>query len=213
MKKLLLILMGLLILNLSSTAFATLLPRWGGAAVYDTDLNITWLSDANYAKTSGYDSDGLMTWLDATAWAASLNIGGFTDWRLPTMDSACNEISVSNCINSEMGHLFYTELSGTANSSILTSGDPDLALFSNIQYNYWSDTLFVFNQITHQDAWFFSFHNGHQSIMHFRSSDLSAWAVHSGDIFGTQIPEPGTLVLMGLGLAGLLGFRRGQHRS
>ncbi|HNG34964.1 MAG: PEP-CTERM sorting domain-containing protein [Nitrosomonas sp.] len=38
-----------------------------------------------------------------------------------------------------------------------------------------------------------------------------AWAVHSGDV-GAQVPEPGTLALMGLGLMGLLGFGRQQRR-
>jgi len=42
-------------------------------AYYDTDLNITWLADANYAKTSGYDPDGLMTWNEAQSWIPSLN--------------------------------------------------------------------------------------------------------------------------------------------
>lgn len=38
-----------------------------------------------------------------------------------------------------------------------------------------------------------------------------AWTVHSGDV-GAQVPEPGTLALMGLGLMGLLGFGRQQRR-
>jgi hypothetical protein len=42
-------------------------------AYYDTELNITWLADANYAKTSFYDSDGVMTWLQAQDWITSLN--------------------------------------------------------------------------------------------------------------------------------------------
>ena len=37
----------------------------GGGMVYDTDLNITWLQDANYAQTSGFDADGKMTWNEA----------------------------------------------------------------------------------------------------------------------------------------------------
>ncbi len=28
--------------------------------IYDDDLNITWLGDANFAKTSGFDVDGQM---------------------------------------------------------------------------------------------------------------------------------------------------------
>lgn len=56
-------------------------------AYYDTDLDITWLADANYAKTSGDDADGYMNWTTATAWAASLNPYGsnITGWRLPTV--------------------------------------------------------------------------------------------------------------------------------
>jgi hypothetical protein len=54
-------------------------------AYYSTSLGITWLADANYAQTSGYDADGFMTWSVATAWAASLNPygSGITGWQLP----------------------------------------------------------------------------------------------------------------------------------
>ncbi len=44
-------------------------------AYYDTVLDITWLADANYAQTSGYDADGMMDYR-----LASL---GFSNWRLP----------------------------------------------------------------------------------------------------------------------------------
>lgn len=50
---------------------------------YDTVLGITWLADANYAKTSGFDADGLMNWPTANAWAAGLDFNGITGWRLP----------------------------------------------------------------------------------------------------------------------------------
>ena len=40
-------------------------------AYYDTELDITWLADANYAKTSGHDADGQMNWMNANAWAAN----------------------------------------------------------------------------------------------------------------------------------------------
>lgn len=55
-------------------------------AYYDTVLNATWLADANYAQTSGYDADGLMNWNDANAWAAQLSINGYDNWRLPTVN-------------------------------------------------------------------------------------------------------------------------------
>ena len=60
-------------------------------AYYDTVLDITWLADANYAKTSGYDADGLMNWAAANTWAANLSFYNpltnqtYADWRLPTV--------------------------------------------------------------------------------------------------------------------------------
>ena len=61
-------------------------------AYYDTDLDITWLKDANYSATqyanSGGaegDSDGRWTWAGANNWAATLDPYGsnITGWRLP----------------------------------------------------------------------------------------------------------------------------------
>ncbi len=61
---------------------ATLWDR-GGGLIYDDVLDVTWLQDANHAKTSGYDDDGKMTWAEATAWADQLVYAGYDDWRLP----------------------------------------------------------------------------------------------------------------------------------
>ena len=61
MKKLLTFLVMLITLcGISVSADAILIDR-GNGMIYDTDLDITWLQNANYAKTSGYDSDGRMT--------------------------------------------------------------------------------------------------------------------------------------------------------
>lgn len=74
-----------------ASANAALVSVLGGQAINDTDLNVTWLADANYAQTSGYSVNGLMTWSQAQNWIASLNaenggVGhlGYNDWRLPT---------------------------------------------------------------------------------------------------------------------------------
>lgn len=45
------------ILIISGSVDAALVDR-GGGMIYDTDRDITWLQDMNYAKTSGYDADG-----------------------------------------------------------------------------------------------------------------------------------------------------------
>jgi hypothetical protein len=55
----------------------------GFEAYYDTTLNITWLADASYAKTSGASADGLMSRLQANKWAESIDVHGVQGWRLP----------------------------------------------------------------------------------------------------------------------------------
>ena len=80
---------GLLLSLNAATASANLIDR-GNGLLYDTVLNVTWLQDANYAKTSGYAATGVdlatgkMTWAAANTWAAQLNVGGLSDWRLAT---------------------------------------------------------------------------------------------------------------------------------
>lgn len=73
------------IASVVSNAQAELFDR-GGGLIYDDVLKVTWLQDANYAQTSGYDADGLMNWEAANSWVTGLNINGVTGWRLPKTD-------------------------------------------------------------------------------------------------------------------------------
>lgn len=193
-------------------------------AYYDTDLNITWLADANYANTSGYDAVGYtgymgsMSWADANTWAANLS---FTDavnnitydnWRLPTTlqpDSSCGDQSGSfsfgsGCTGSEMGHLFYSELGGTANQSILASNDPDVAKFTNLYDFYWSGTEFASNTVT---AWNFAFSYGTVGVGG-KDDSFYALAVSPGDVAAVPEPQTYALMLAGLGLIGWRSLRR-----
>lgn len=199
-----------LFLGLTTASHAALIDK-GGGLIYDTDLDLTWLADANVAVGSAFDDgtntgDGRMSWASAVAWADSLTIGGASDWRLPVTadpDATCSGTGPrgDSCTGSEMGHLFYVELGGDPNSTILTSGDPTLlALFSNLQGQYWSGTT----EAGFPDyAWDFTFTSGVQSDAFKTTNYLFGWAVHGGDV--SAVPAPGAVWLLGTGILGFIG--------
>ena len=205
-------------LIVSTSANSALLGRLaateGGTdyqAYYDDEANLTWLADANYAMTSGYDADGRMNWANANTWAAGLNVGGVDGWRLadtlqPDLSCENQRGSVSNgynCTGSEMGNLFYNVLGGNAFTSITTTHNANYDLFSNVQhYLYWSATESVPSTLY---AWYFGMMNGNQNYSD-KTTNLNAWAVQSGDV--SAVPVPAAVWLFGSGLIGLARFAR-----
>ena len=179
--------------------------------VYDTVLNITWLADFNYAKSSGFDADGFMDWTTANTWANTLAYGGVTGWRLPTALNAngSGPCAGFNCTGSEMGHLFYIDFGATAGSSVLVgSNTANLALFTNVQsFVYWSGTVFVSNPF---DVWTFGNGGGAQGTAS-KSNSVFAVAVHAGDV-AAAVPEPQTYAMFLAGLGALVVAVRRQPR-
>jgi len=88
----------------ASAAAPANLVDLGNGLVYDQVLDVTWLQDANYARTSGHSPDGLMTFGDASTWVANLNYGGTRGWRLPTFDPSNTRPAVATSAN-EIGSL------------------------------------------------------------------------------------------------------------
>jgi hypothetical protein len=87
--------------------------------LYDTVLDVTWLRDANYAQTSGHDSDGYMNWTQANTWAANLVVGAYDDWRLPTMISTPDTRS-SFAGGTDLGYNVRTTSGSTVFSEMAT---------------------------------------------------------------------------------------------
>ncbi|MBN8508638.1 MAG: DUF1566 domain-containing protein [Burkholderiales bacterium] len=158
-------------------------------AFYDTDLDITWLRDANV--------NGPMDWHAAASWADGFSIGGYGDWRLPTSTLGCH---FEYC-NSEMRHLWSVELGNSAGALTNTGAFQNL-----LPAIYWTGTDYpsgnaadVFDQSNGAHGW------------STKIPTLYAMAVRDGDI--PVVPEPGTYALMLAGLAGLMLRRRVAERG
>lgn len=134
----------------ASTANAALYDR-GSGLIYDDVLNVTWLQDANFAKTSGYDSDGSLTWGQAREWASTLIYAGYDDWRLAknspingsywdysrsydgiSSDRTFNIISP----NSELGYMYYVNLALFGELSPSETFQPNFGIFGTGSYEY-----------------------------------------------------------------------------
>lgn len=189
-------------------------------AYYDTALGITWLADANAAAGTAFDgggspTDGRMTWSNANAWAASLSLGGFSEWRLPiaTQPFSCSYSAQGydfGCTGTELGHMYYYVLGNLpepSNSGLINTGP-----FTNlVPESYWFATMM--DMVT---AYRFDFgvggldETGVDENMNFPH----AWAVHDGDIgtslVASAVPLPAGFWLLGSGVLGLVGVLRKQ---
>lgn len=215
----------------AGSAQAQLIDR-GGGLVYDSVQNLTWLADANYAKTSGYDAQGNMSWQNAVAWVSGLSyfdsVRGttYSDWRMPTF----NDLAAPGCdygysstdcgynvalTSSELAHLYYGDF---ANKAILDSralpqpgygivDDPatadDESLFSHIQsFGYWLGTS---HSSDASKAWYLSTATGIQNYTS-KGTNYYVWAVRDGDV--AAVPLPGAVWLFGSALMGFLYVKR-----
>jgi hypothetical protein len=220
------------ILGFSQVVKAALYDR-GGGLIYDDVLDVTWLQDANYAATSGYDDSdslGRMNWDDAMAWAGQLEYYDsardivWDDWRLPRTqpinpndwvlgwgyDGTSDEGYNITSPNSEMAYMFYVNLNNSAYYGTNGYGPQEnwglqnTGLFVNLQSaTYWSETVYPENWL---EAFYFDFEMGDQGPDN-KNEINYAWAVRGGDV-----PIPGALWLLGSGLIALVGLRKRLKR-
>ena len=175
----------------TTNTHASLIPALGGQVVNDTDLNITWLANANLAATNTfgitgyviYPGFGWMTWATAKAWIGAMNTAnylGYSDWRLPTSDTCTG----FNCTGSEMGHLYYNELGGVGYPVLATVHNDNYNLFSNIvQSSYFSGTEYQGTG----GARNFYFDTGNQGAGGIYNVSY-AWAVRDGQVSTVPVP-------------------------
>ena len=214
------------VVALAAPAQVSLVARYldattGIDAYYDTDLNITWLRDANArGNAQGINRDRQSS-LD---WAANYVLGDAVNWRLPTgpicpsFDSATNNV---NCPNSEWGHLWYTELGNTTwdlnNQS--TTGFKNKGDFVNWQDRgvYWTSSTFLSQGLTAY-AVFQTFDGKANGSL---DNQYYAMAVHDGDVGrsteevvppGNSVPEPES-VLLSLTALGALALARRRRQD
>lgn len=199
-----------LVMGLSGSGMvsAALVDR-GNGLIYDNVLDITWLQDAGLG--------GLRTWTDAVSWADGLVFEGFDDWRLPSMEVSGDTTVVScliapeaACRDNELGYMYYynlTPVGDTPPTDLFTDLSGDQGLIRNLGGDHWSGTELASDP---NDAWGLFFHIG-DDYTDSKGAFSRAWAVRPGDSVA-PVPVPGTVLLMGTALVGLLGFGRSWRR-
>jgi len=192
MKKISLIAGLLICVGFCGAAEATLIDR-GSGLIYDDDLDITWLQNADFFGTGSV----ARSWSEAVSLVASLTYQGFDDWRLPSTPGT----GVGFLNEGELGHLYYSELGNVAGGIEFNPGP-----FVNIQRGrYWTGRS---SDVNSAFAFFIAESvaiSGLQDI-DLKGHGNNIWAVRDGDIV-RPVPEPTTLALMTLGLAGI-GYSR-----
>jgi hypothetical protein len=209
----------------AGTAQAALHDR-GGGLIYDDFLNVTWLQDANHAKTSGASADGLLNFADAQAWVAGLSYfdsvrgATYSDWRLPsvkplngstwrldqspdgTSDWGYNVTSPQH----ELGHLYYVSLGNLASVRLdgsMRTGTPgvDFGLVNTGPFaNLFADKYWYGADSPWNPgshALGFLAYSGASLLNATRDTLLYAMAVRDGDVAAAAaVPEPGTWALL-----------------
>ncbi len=162
-----------------------------GLTVYDPVADVTWLANADLARTQTFGAqctngdgtpciaaDGSMSHTTAVAWINGMNAAvylGHANWQLPLIpasESSCG----FGCTGDPFGILYYTQLHLAQGTPAVPTPNVTAGGFSHLQpYLYWSCTAAEGSNVLCQSTppapnfgWSFSFGNG------FEGTDLMA---------------------------------------
>ena len=196
------------------------------------------LAATNTFGVAGIGADGRMTGPTADLWIAAMNSAdylGFNDWRLPISGDGCLPSYVPclpfSLTHHEFSELWLTELGNTvpvpsvSGQTLINTGP-----FTNVQNGpccsglvegpYWT---FIDGQLIgagpvdpSAEALFYMGAGNETDVTLTSGDEFYAWAVLPGNASESPgpstTPEPGTLSLLGPGLAGLVWIARKRRR-
>jgi len=196
----------LLFCGFTENALSTLYDR-GNGLIYDDVLNVTWMDEFLYY---GYGEVGDAEWLinrlnvvgqgtttvfnnDGTASHPEVTNKGFTDWRLPTI----NEYQILGSQLSNDNPSPFTCLS-------YYDPGPDI---------WWSSDFISYSNewCSWEEYYVFNFTDDSIGSYNPFCMDAPALAVRYGDV-AAPIPEPASISLFGIGIAGFAVARRKRKK-
>ncbi|MEF8723418.1 MAG: hypothetical protein V5B30_12710 [Candidatus Accumulibacter delftensis] len=216
---------------------AALIDR-GSGLLYDDILNITWLQDANYAKSSGYSAEGKLSestsrdWVGRLVYHDSVRNVDYDDWRLAGSTSTEAPfhygwwVSTVNYIptagpHTELSYMYYENLglegyhdtSGRWGTSFGVHGDSAFGGQNDVGLviNLQGGEYWVGDEFGISLAGTNNWTLSMNTGNHYANRDsylLYAWAVRDGDVAVSAVPIPATIWLFSSGLIGLIGFAR-----